>query len=123
MQNSFFKFSLPLDGASLMTTVRLTVGGLAAAAGLDMDEGEDFKVCVTEALLIFKRNGFTAATAFFELKDGLTAVLSAENFSEKGKEGGFEDEISYALLGALVDDVAFEKKDGAVTGITLKKSV
>ena len=45
--SKFFHFSLPLTDGTLMTTVRLTVGGITAAAGLDVDEGEDFKVCVT----------------------------------------------------------------------------
>ena len=122
---NFFEFSLPLDSGTLMTTVRLTVGGLAAAAGLDVDVGEDFKVCVTESLLIFKRNGFTSARAHFELlNDGLSAVLSAQAPSSEGEADGLEDEISYALLGALVDEVCFERTEGRVNGITLiKKSV
>lgn len=117
----FFQFSLPLDNGSLMTTVRLTVGGLAAAAGLDVDEGEDFKVCVTESLLIFKRNGFASVSAKFDLSDGFTAVLSAQSPSGEKSGGSLEDEISYALLGALVDEVSFERNEGAVVGITLVK--
>ncbi len=121
---TFFNFSLPLDDASLMTTVRLTVGGLAAAAGLDVDAGEDFKVCVTESLLIFKRNGYALANARFTLDNGIKASLTAEHPSVSREDCTLEDEISYALLGALVDEASFEKKGNAVTGVTLiKKSV
>lgn len=122
MGETFFDFCLPLH-AELMTTVRLTVGGLAAAAGLDVDAGEDFKVCVTEALLVFKRNGFHKVNAHFDVKEGLKAVLTVDISTKENKNGDIEDEISYALLGALVDETAFEKNGETITGITLKKSV
>ena len=51
-----FLVTLPLTGEYL-TTVRLTTGGLCALAGFDVDEAEDYKVCVTESLLILK-HGF-----------------------------------------------------------------
>lgn len=120
-----FEFKLSITGNTLMTTVRLTVGGLAAAAGLDVDGVEDFKVCVTESLLLFKRNGFTEARAKFFVNDGeITGYIEA--LSQSGaKEGGeIEDEISYALLGALVDEIEFERNDKQeVTAITLSKQV
>ena len=121
--SKFFHFSLPLTDGTLMTTVRLTVGGITAAAGLDVDEGEDFKVCVTEALLIFKRNGFEEASVRFDfLENGLSARILGNNFTQNTPSENFEDEISYALLGALVDEVNFEKQsDGRVNAITLIK--
>lgn len=54
-----FCVSLPLS-SEYLTTVRLTTGGLCALCGFDVDSAEDFKVCVTESLLILKRNGFRA---------------------------------------------------------------
>ena len=47
-----FSVQLPLTGEYL-TTVRLTTGGLCSLMGFDIDSAEDFKVCVTESLLIF----------------------------------------------------------------------
>lgn len=122
---TFFDFSLPLKDNALMTTVRLSVGGLAAVAALDIDEAEDFKVCVTESLLLFKRNGFSLGKAHFEIEEGtITSCLTAEGEGERTEGTETEDEISYALLGALVDDVQFHReKDGRVTGITLQKTV
>lgn len=121
----FFEFSLPLADNTLMTTVRLTVGGLAALAGMDVDEGEDYKVCVTESLLLFKRNGFSSARAHFEItEEGIDSVLFAEGEGERTAEAELEDEISYALLGALVDEVNFERRgNGRVAKVELKKTV
>jgi hypothetical protein len=122
---TFFDFALPLQDNTLMTTVRLSVGGLAAAAGLDVDEAEDFKVCVTESLLLFKRNGFALAKAHFELEEGnISAVLVADGEGEKAAERETEDEISYALLGALMDDVRQTRDEGGrVKEIVLQKAV
>ena len=48
---NIFSITLPLTGEYL-TTVRLTTGGICALADFDVDSTEDFKVCVTECLLI-----------------------------------------------------------------------
>lgn len=120
----YFDFSLPLTGNGLMTTVRLAVGGLAAAAGLNVDDAEDFKVCITESLLIFKRNGAVSATAHCIIDEGLEVTLFSESADDVKAEESAENEISFALLGALVDEVNFERENGVVTGVTLvKKSV
>ncbi len=124
--SNFFNFSVSLENGAMMTTVRLAVGGVAALAGLNVDESEDFKVCVTESLLLFKRNGFSLATCNCNVeKDVLTATLKADGEKVATENSGVEDEISFALLGALVDEVSFDKTtDGAVVGVTLiKKSV
>ncbi len=120
---NFFDFSLSLESGKLLTTVRLTVGGLAAAAGLDLDACEDFKVCVTEGLLLFKRNGCAQATARCEFSaDGLAVELQGGERTGETDDSGLENEISYALLGALVDDVSFRKdEDGVVTAVRLMK--
>lgn len=120
---SNFEFKLAITDNTLMTTVRLTVGGLAAAAGLDVDGVEDFKVCVTESLLLFKRNGYTQARAKFFINEGdITGYIEAQEQSGEKEGGEIEDEISYALLGALVDEIEFERNEQQeVTAITLQK--
>ena len=114
-----FSVTLPLTGEYL-TTVRLTTGGLCALAGFDVDKTEDFKVCVTESLLIVKRNGFAAANIEFSAKETLSCVVSGvEKIGEATEE--LEDEISRALLGALVEKVEFVKGvDGAVEKIVFE---
>ena len=104
-----FSVTLPLTGEYL-TTVRLTTGGLCSLVGFDVEGAEDFKVCVTESLLILKRNGFLTATIDFCVGEALGCTVTG--VGERGnKEDSFEDEISRALLSALLGKVEF-KKDG-----------
>ncbi len=104
-----FLVSLPLTGEYL-TTVRLTVGGLCSLVGFDVDSSEDYKVCVTESLLILKRNGYTRATLQFSLGETLACKVCGEEKTGE-KEENMEDEISRALLGALLGNVTFEQDD------------
>ena len=113
-----FSVTLPLTGEYL-TTVRLTTGGLCALAEFDVEATEDFKVCVTESLLILKRNGFATANIQFEIGESLACVI--EGVEESGeKEDGFEDEISRALLSALLGTVDFVEVNGRVEKIVFE---
>ncbi|MBQ9713802.1 MAG: hypothetical protein IJV83_00595 [Clostridia bacterium] len=113
-----FSVTMPLTGEYL-TTVRLTTGGLCALVGFDVDAAEDYKVCVTESLLILKRNGFSSATIDFCVGEALGCAVSG--MGETGeKEDGFEDEISKALLSALVGNVEFVKEQDRVVRIAFE---
>ncbi|MBQ8658899.1 MAG: hypothetical protein IJ506_07160 [Clostridia bacterium] len=104
-----FSVVLPLTG-EYFTTVRLTVGGLCALADFDVDSAEDFKVCVTESLLILKRNGFLSAAIEFSVGETLACeVIGKEQGGEA--EESLDDEISFALLGALVGNAEFKKNE------------
>ena len=114
-----FSVSLPLTGEYL-TTVRLTVGGLCSLVGFDVDTAEDYKVCVTESLLILKRNGFIRASLDFTVSEALCCAVCG---TEKGgeKEDSIEDDISRALLSALVGNVEFvQGEDGNVEKIVFE---
>lgn len=114
-----FSVSLPLTGEYL-TTVRLTVGGLCSLVGFDVDTAEDYKVCVTESLLILKRNGFVRASLDFTVSEMLCCAVCG---TEKGgvKEDSIEDDISRALLSALVGNVEFvQGEDGNVEKIVFE---
>ena len=102
-----FSVTLPLTGEYL-TTVRLTTGGLCALAGFDVDAAEDYKVCVTESLLILKRNGFRKATIAFTVGEALACELDGLDGGAEMEES-MEDEISRALLSALLGKVEFVK--------------
>ena len=111
-----FSVTLPLTGEYL-TTVRLTTGGLCSLVGFDVDFAEDFKVCVTESLLLLKRGGFTTATIDYTIGEALGCQVVGV---EKGgkKENSPEDEISCALLSALLGDVEWDTDEhGEVRGI------
>ena len=100
-----FCVTMPIEGEYL-TTVRLTVGGLCALVGLDVDGIEDYKVCVTESLLLLKRNGYSVAEIVFYVQDTLTFSVTGMEKTEVEEES-IEDEISKALLSALLGDVRF----------------
>lgn len=111
------KFTLnTLLKGEYFTTVRLTVGGLCALTGFDVDETEDFKVCVTESLLILKRNGFSSAEIEFSLGEALGCSITGKSPCGE-KENGFEDDISHALLSALLGKVDFVKEDERIVKI------
>ena len=110
-----FSINTPLTG-EYFTTVRLTTGGLCALAGFDVDSAEDFKVCVTESLLILKRNGFVSAAIDFTVGEALACRIEGKELGGE-REDGLEDEISHALLSALLGKVEFFKKSERVTRI------
>ena len=111
-----FCVTLPLTGEYL-TTVRLTTGGLCSLVGFDVDATEDFKVCVTESLLILKRKGYLTATIEFTIGEALGCNICGQKRGE-AQENSAEDAISHALLCALVGEVGFEKDaEGVVCGI------
>lgn len=111
-----FSVSLPLTGEYL-TTIRLTTGGLCALVGFDVDLAEDYKVCVTESLLILKRNGYLRAEVCFNVGETLKCTVCGLDKNGQ-KEGEMEDEISRALLSALLGEVQFSHgKDGGVEKI------
>lgn len=104
-----FSVTLPLTGEYL-TTVRLTTGGLCSLVGFDVDSAEDFKVCVTESLLILKRRGYRSATIDFTVGEALGCRICGQE-SGGEQEDSAEDAISHALLSALVGNVEFEQDD------------
>lgn len=107
MKMEKFSVSMPLSNEYL-TTVRLATGGLCALCGFDVDSAEDFKVCVTESLLILKRNGFQAAEISFGVGEKLSCTVSGQD-GGRPVEKGADDEISYALLNALIGNAEFKK--------------
>ncbi len=114
------KFSIitPLTG-EYFTTVRLTCGGLCALAGFDVDSTEDFKVCVTESLLILKRNGFISARVELGVGEALSCQVVGEEIGGEAEES-LEDEISHALLSALLGEVEIAKEGNKVVRIAFE---
>ena len=100
----------------LMTTLRLATGGVCSLAGLDMDETEDCKVCVTESLLLLMHCGYPAARVSFSEEDGLFVHIEAEGEAKAGEESN-EDKISSALLFALAQEVNMEKERDCLKAI------
>lgn len=95
----------------IMTAVRLATGGVCSLAGLSLDGSEDCKVCVTESLLLILRRGYTDARVTFGKENGIKIVIEGSGQSEKEKQTT-EEEISIALLNALVDHLEITCEDG-----------
>lgn len=93
----------------LMTTLRLTTGGICSLIGLDIDETEDCKVCLTESLLLLMHSGYPAARVGFSEDGGVCVRIEAKGECGEYKEFP-EDGISSALLFALAQDVNMEKE-------------
>lgn len=115
--NDVMTLCFPL-GSDKMTTVRLATGGVCALAALGLDESEDCKVCVTESLLLLMHRGYRLARVKFALEEGLAVRIEGEDGGEGAPSD--EDEISYALLGALNDTVQTEQRDGRLSAITFR---
>ena len=107
------EFQLERD---LMTTVRLTTGGVCSYAGLDLDETEDCKVCVTEALLLLMHRGYPAVRITFSEEEGVSVRIEAAGKANGGGEHP-EDAISSALLTALAEEVNLEKEADSLKAI------
>ena len=114
--NALIDLKVPLQ-SELLTTVRLLTGGVCSLAGLGLEESEDCKVCVTESLLLLKHAGFLSARLIFTREEGIRVAV-------QGEEGGgeavssMEEEISVALLQALVEDLKMERTESGVTSVS-----
>ncbi len=116
--NARMELCFPL-GSEMMTTVRLTTGGMCALAGLDLDTSEDCKVCVTESLLLLLHRGFREARVVFSEENGLRVAVKGEGERKEAQESA-EDDISLALLGALAGEVAEEKREGVLVALSFR---
>lgn len=93
----------------IMTTVRLVTGGVCALLGFDLDSAEDCKVCVTESLLLLRHGGCTRAKVAFFKEEELRVLLEGEGTGEREEKA--EEEISIALLNALVERLEMKKEE------------
>lgn len=115
--NTLFEFSFPLK-SELMTTVRLAAGGVCALKGLDIDATEDCKVCITESLLLLKHRGYTSANVLFFEGENLSVRIEGEGEGEEADSP--EDEISLALLSALLGEVGTTEKNGKLFSVSFE---
>ncbi len=114
MKDLSVKFNLA-DG-EFFTALRLVAGALCSVAERDVDAAEDFKVCVTESALILKNCGFESVTAVFSADGGVKARLCGEG----GTPSEADNELSLALIGALVEKCGIERSGSVITSVTLE---
>ena len=116
------KTLLSLDfqlNTELMTTLRLTTGGICSHVGLDLDATEDCKVCVTESLLLLMHKGYPQAHISFCQDGGVYVHIKAEGNKQESIEVP-DDCISSALLCALAENVNMEKAGDSLKAIEFR---
>ena len=111
-----FKVKFHLADSEYMTALRLVCGAACSVHGLDVDALEDFKVCVTESAIIRKNCGFDEVEVTFGGGEKFTACV--EGFGGKPEEG--ENELSLALISALVGGCEIERRGEIITKLTLE---
>ena len=111
-----FTVEFYLSDSEYLTALRLVAGAVCSSADVDVDELEDFKVCVTESALILRNGGFEKVKAVFDTENAITATLSG--LGGNAKKG--DSELSLALIGALVESCDINENNGIIDRITLK---
>lgn len=111
-----FQVSFCLEDSAYITALRLVAGAVCSAHDIDVDTAEDFKVCVTESVLILKGCGFGSAKIVFAGGDGVVCTVEGEGGSPKPGE----NEFSLALISALVESCNIEKHGDIIKRVTLK---
>lgn len=111
-----FTVKFHLSDSEYMTALRLVCGAVCSVHELDLDALEDFKVCVTESAIILKNCGFETVTAVF----GGEEELTCEVYGEGGTPEKGDNELSLALISALVDGCDIVRNGEVIEKLTLK---
>lgn len=114
MKEFFVKFSLKDD--EYLTALRLVAGAVVALKEVDLDTAEDFKVCVTESVLILKNCGFEEVGVTFKTQDGV--LCTAEGIGGTPKAG--ENELSLALISALMENCEIDRSGDTIKRVCLR---
>ena len=111
-----FKVNFCLADSSYITALRLVAGAVCSAHDIDVDTAEDFKVCVTESILILKGCGFENADVVFSGGGHVTCTVEGSGGSPKAGENDF----SLALISALVSRCDIEKQGEIIKRVILE---
>ena len=111
-----FELKFYLADSEYMTALRLVTGAVCNAHGLDVDTLEDFKVCVTESAIILKNCGFETVTVVFCGGDTVVCKVCGNG----GKPCGGDNELSLALISALVGDCEIKRRGEIIEKVILK---
>ncbi len=114
MKDLVLKFNLA--DSEYMTAVRLVTGAVCSVHEVDLDTLEDFKVCVTESIIILKNCGFEGVTVAFGGEKDVCCTVSGEG----GLPCAGENELSLALISALVKECALSRRGEIIERVTLK---
>lgn len=112
-----FLIKFHLADSGYFTALRLAAGAVCSSLReADLDTLEDFKVCVTESALILKNCGFEYATVVFNGGEDVCCVIAGEG----GAPRAGDNELSLALISALVKECDISRKGEIIEKVTLK---
>ena len=111
-----FSVKFNLADSEYFTALRLVTNAVCSIHEVDLDTLEDFKVCVTESALILKNCGFENVVVTFNGNDGVLCEVRGEG----GKLKAGDNELSLALVSALVEDCKLQKSGDIIEKVTLK---
>lgn len=114
MKELVLKFNLA--DSEYLTAVRLVTGAVCSVHEVDLDTLEDFKVCVTESIIILKNCGFDSVCVAFGGEKDVCCTVSGEG----GLPCAGENELSLALISALVGGFEIERSGEIIEKLTLK---
>ncbi len=113
MKEFTVKFSL--CDSEYLTALRLVAGAVCNAREVDLDALEDFKVCVTECANILKNSGFEKVEAVFFCGE----EVGCDVYGDGGNPLNGDNELSIALISALVKDFIVEKSGQIIKKLSI----
>ncbi len=111
-----FEVKFNLADSEYMTALRLVTGAVCTVHGLDVDTLEDFKVCVTESVIMLKNCGFESAKVVFCGGERVGCTVTGEG----GKPCGGDNELSLALISALVGECDIKRRGEIIEEVILR---
>jgi len=105
-----------LADSEYFTALRLVTGAVCSAQEVDIDTLEDFKVCVTESALMLKNCGFESVTVVFGSGEGVCCDV----YGEGGTAKAGDNELSLALISALVKECDITRRGEIIERVILK---
>ena len=114
MKELVLKFNLA--DSEYLTAVRLVTGAVCSVHEVDLDTLEDFKVCVTESIIFWKNCGLDGVCVAFGGERDVCFTFSGE----WGLPCAGENELSLALISALVKECALSRRGEIIERVTLK---
>ena len=111
-----FKVIFNLADSEYFTALRLVAGAILSSRVDDLDALDDFKVCVTESVLIFKNCGFEEAEVTFT--SGEKTVCEVRGLG--GKPFAGDNELSLALIPARVEDFDISRRGEVIEKVSFK---
>ena len=108
------ELTIPAD-PRLLRLVRLVASGLASTAGFDVDELDDLRIAVDEAVsALLEGGGGEKLPLHFEVTEGQVAMEGRTAVASADALDPDRLELSTQILGAVCDEHQLEVVDGSV---------